>query len=59
MRESQIKKTPYTLILGDNEIEAKTVSYRKHSTSATVSLSLRQFLREIKEEVDNKKVRED
>ena len=54
MRESQIKKTPFTLILGDKEKEAKTVSYRKYSSSATVSLSLRQFIRDVREEIEKK-----
>ena len=55
MRESQIKKIPYTLILGDNEKDSKTVSYRKYSEKSTVNLSFRDFLRELKLEVKNKK----
>lgn len=55
MRESQIKKTPYTLILGDNEMETKTISYRKYSEKSTVNLSPRQFLRDINEEITKKK----
>ena len=54
MRESQIKKTPYTLILGDKEKESKTVSYRKYSSSATVNLSLRQFIKDVGDEIEKK-----
>ena len=54
MRESQIKKTPYTLILGDKEKESKTVSYRKYSSSATVNLSLRQFIKDVRDEIEKK-----
>ena len=54
MRESQIKKTPYTLILGDKEKELKKISYRRYSTSETVTLSIKQFIRDIKEEISNK-----
>ena len=54
MRESQIKKTPYTIILGDNEKRNKTISYRKYSTSSTVTLSVRQFIKETKDEIEKK-----
>ena len=54
MRESQIKKTPYTLVLGDKEKEAKTVSYRKYSSTATVTLSLRQYIKDVRDEIEKK-----
>ena len=39
MRESQTKKIPYTLVLGDNEKENKTVTYRKHGSSDKETLN--------------------
>ena len=54
MRESQIKKTPFTLILGDKEKESNTVSYRSYSSSATVNLSLRQYIKDVRDEIEKK-----
>ena len=55
MRESQIKKIPYTLILGDKEQNEKTISYRKYSSKETTTLSLEDFIKELKEKIENKK----
>ena len=55
MRESQIKKIPYTLILGDKEKEEGLVSYRKYSSKETVSLKLKDFIKMIKKEIEEKR----
>ena len=55
MRESQIKKTPYTLILGDKEKDSKTISYRLYSEKDTVNLTLKDFLKELEDKTSNKK----
>ncbi len=54
MRESQIKKIPYTLILGDKEKEENTISYRKYSSKETESMSLKDFVKKLEKEVKNK-----
>ena len=54
MRESVIKKVPYTLILGGNEIDSKTISYRKYKSEETVNMSTIEFINKIKEEIKNK-----
>ena len=51
MRESQIKKIPYTLILGDKE---KEVSYRKYSSKDTTTLTQKDFIKELKTKIKNK-----
>ncbi|MCI8545466.1 MAG: threonine--tRNA ligase [Bacilli bacterium] len=48
MRESQTKKIPYTLILGDKEKEEGLVSYRLHGSNETITLSKDEFLVMIK-----------
>ena len=48
MRESQTKKIPFTLILGDKEKENKLVSYRKHGSTETETLSIDEFINFIK-----------
>lgn len=56
MRESQTKKNPYTLILGDKERDNNTISYRKHGSNETITLSISEFVNQLKEEVENKKL---
>ena len=54
MRESQTKKIPYTLIIGDNELNSSTISYRMYGSNETISLSINDFILKIKQEVLNK-----
>ncbi len=44
MRESQVKKIPLTLIIGDNEKNGNLVSYRSFGSKDTVTLSIDEFL---------------
>lgn len=55
IRESVMKKIPYTLILGQKEVDSKTISYRKLSSEDTINLSIDEFIKKLKEEIDNKK----
>ena len=43
MRESQTKKNPITLILGDKEVENNTISYRKFGSTETYTLPKSDF----------------
>lgn len=54
MRESQTKKIPYTLVLGDKEKENKTVNYRMFGSQEQTSISLEEFVKQIKEEITNR-----
>ncbi len=55
MRESQTKKIPYTLILGDNEKNNNIISYRKFGSTETNSLSINEFILMLNNEISNKK----
>ena len=55
MRESQTKKIPYTLIIGDKEIENKSISFRRFGSTETTTLSQKDFVEMIKDEIQNKK----
>jgi threonyl-tRNA synthetase len=57
MREAQTKKIPYILILGDKEKESKTISYRLHGEQETTTVSIKDFVKLLKEEIDSKKNR--
>ncbi len=54
MRESVIKKTPYTLILGDKERDANTISYRLRGSESTENLSIEEFVNKINKEIKDK-----
>ena len=54
MRESQTKKIPLTLVLGDKERDDKTVNYRTHGSNETNLMNLEEFVKMIKEKIDNK-----
>ena len=57
LREAQTKKVPYTLILGDNEKQENTISYRLHGQKDTTTVSEEEFIKLIKEEVEKKELR--
>ena len=57
LREAQTKKVPYTLILGDNEKQENTISYRLHGQKDTTTVSEEEFIKLIKKEIENKELR--
>ena len=54
MREGQIQKVPYLHVIGFNEQENKTVSYRLHGQQDTTTLGLDEFVEKIDTEIKNK-----
>lgn len=54
MRESQTKKIPYTIIIGDKERDENVISFRKFGSTETTTLSPEEFIQTMKEEVENK-----
>lgn len=44
MRESQTKKIPYTLVIGDKEMNDNTVNYRKHGVTDTTVVPINKFI---------------
>ena len=59
MRESQTKKVPYTIILGDKEVSAKEVTVRLHGTNENITLGRDEFVSKVKEVIDNKNLKYD
>ena len=51
MRESVVKKYPYTLVLGQKEVDNNTISYRKHGSEETITVSIDEFINLIKKEI--------
>jgi threonyl-tRNA synthetase len=51
LMQSNVMKNPYTLIIGDNERDNNLISYRKYGSEDTVSMSIDEFIKYIKEEI--------
>ena len=54
LRESVIRKIPYTLILGQKEVDDNTISYRKYGTEDTVTVSKQEFVNLIKDKIEKR-----
>lgn len=51
IRESQTKKTPYTLIIGDKERDERLLTYRVHGSNESVTLKLDELVDKFCKEV--------
>ena len=54
MRESQTKKIPVTLILGDKERDTNQISFRRFQSKETTTLEKEDFINEIVKEIKEK-----
>ena len=54
MRESQTKKIPLTLVLGDNEKDGNQISYREYGKQETITCSIDEFIARVNECIKNK-----
>ena len=54
MREGQVEKVPYLLVVGFNEKDDRTVSFRLHGEKETTVLPLDTFVEKIKAEIAEK-----
>lgn len=54
IREAQMEKVPYMLVIGDREVEEGTVAVRKRSEGDKGSLALNDFINQIVEEIKTK-----
>lgn len=55
LREAQVKKIPIQLIIGDNEVNDNTITFRRHGSKDSTTLSFAKFTDIMLEEVKNKK----
>ncbi|MFW6285423.1 MAG: His/Gly/Thr/Pro-type tRNA ligase C-terminal domain-containing protein, partial [Bacillota bacterium] len=51
IREAQTEKIPYSLVLGDNEVENDSVTYRKYGAKDQTTLPVEDFIEMLKKEV--------
>ena len=54
MRESQTKKIPLTLVLGDKEVEDNSVSYREFGKQETTTVSSAEFINLVTKCIEDK-----
>ncbi|MBK5424802.1 threonine--tRNA ligase [Bacillus sp. TH30] len=55
IREAQMQKVPYVLVIGDKEMESKAVNVRKYGEEKSEVLELDAFVESMKEEIKNRK----
>lgn len=56
LREAQLEKVPYVLVIGDKEAENGSVSVRKRGMGDQGSRSMEEFIAMIKEDIDTKAI---
>ena len=54
IREAQMKKVPYLLVIGKNEANDNTVSYRLHGEQKTTTVPADEFVNMLKDEIASK-----
>lgn len=56
IRESVMKKNPYTLIIGQKEVDNNNISYRKRGSEETITVNIDEFIKLLNEEIENKTI---
>ena len=54
IREAQLEKVPYMLVIGAKEFEENTVSIRSRESAENETMKVDEFVARIKDEVENK-----
>ena len=55
IREAQLEKVPYMLVIGAKEVEENTISVRSREQADLGTMKVDDFIEKIKDEVENKK----
>ena len=56
LREAQMNKIPYSLVIGDKECEENTITYRKYATKEQITVSYDEFVKKILHEIKTKEL---
>lgn len=54
IRDAQINKIPYSLVIGDEEVNNNKVTYRKYGSEEQVSVSVDEFIALIEKDIESK-----
>ncbi|CCV64062.1 Threonyl-tRNA synthetase [Alteracholeplasma palmae J233] len=55
IREAQSLKIPYQLVVGDNEVENHSVTYRKYGSTEQINVSIDEFVQLLEKEINEKR----
>ena len=55
IREAQLSKVPYMLVVGDKEAESNKVSVRNNKQGDLGQMDVEEFINKIVEEIENRK----
>ena len=55
IREAQMQKANYILVLGNNERDERTVTYRKHGEQKATTVTIDEFVSMLKQQIKDKK----
>ncbi|TDJ58655.1 MAG: threonine--tRNA ligase [Nitrospina sp.] len=56
IREAQLAKIPYMIVLGDQEVQSNQIAVRRRKSQETRTMSVDAFLQELKQEIEAKTV---
>ena len=56
MRNAQINKIPYTLVIGDKEVNEQSLTYRRYGNEKQINIKVNEFIKLIDKEVKNKEL---
>lgn len=55
IREAQTRKIPYSLVIGDNEVNNNTVTYREYGHQEQITVTIDEFIKLIEDKINNLK----
>lgn len=56
LRQAQVQKIPYTIVVGDNEVNEETVTYRLFGNPKQTTISLKDFIKLIINDIKNRQL---
>ena len=56
IREAQLAKVPYQLVIGDGEVENNTVTIRRAQSKDSQTVNVEEFIEMLTKEVENKQL---
>ena len=56
IREAQVKKVPIQIVIGDQEVENRSVTIRRHGQKDSFTFTREDFLENMKQEINNKEL---
>ena len=54
IRDAQVRKIPYTIVIGDKEVETGVLPIRKYSTKDSVNMSVEDFVAYVQEKISTR-----